>query len=96
MKGVIVEGHAFKPGRNTGRLIGCAVCGQPVGAVVHVMAFPGMEAAARDAEEARQQAEAAELTARLLEPRPSIDERVGKMERESPLFYGTGDNPTLW
>jgi len=59
------------------------------------MALPGLDAADREAEEARQQGEAAELTARLLEPRPTIDEKVGKMERESPLFDGTGDNPTL-
>jgi hypothetical protein len=91
-----MEGHAFKPGRNTGRRIGCAVCSQPAGAVVHLMAFPGMEAADREAEEDRHQAEATALAARLLEPRPRIDEKVGKMERESPLFCGTGDNPTLW
>ena len=88
-----MEAHAFKPGRNTGRRIGCAICGQPVGAVVHAMAFPGMEAAAHKAEEARQQAEAAELPAKPLEPRPSIDEKVGKIERESPLFFGTGNYP---
>lgn len=62
--------------------------------MVHVMALPGMEAVEQEAEEARQQAEAAELTARLLEPRQSIDEKVGKLERESPLFNGTGDNST--
>jgi hypothetical protein len=39
---------------------------------------------------------AAELTARLLETRPTIDKQAGRMERESPLFYGTGDNPTLF
>jgi hypothetical protein len=91
-----VEGHAFKPGRNTGRRIRCSVCGQPVGAVVHVRALPGIEAAASKGEEARLSAEAAELRARLLEPRPSIDEKVGKMDRESPLFDGTGDDPKLW
>jgi hypothetical protein len=91
-----MEGHAFKPGRRTGKWIGCAVCGQPAGAGVHVLAFAGMETADRDAEEARQQAEAAELTATLIEPRPSIDGKVGKMERESPLFHGTGCNPTLF
>lgn len=96
MEGAVMDGHAFKPGRRTRRWIGCAVCGQPIGAVVHVLAFAGMEAADREAEEVRQQAEAAELTATLIEPRPSIDGKVGKMERESPLFYGTGKNPTLF
>jgi len=55
-----------------------------------------METSDREGKEARQQVEAAELTARLIEPRPSIERRAGIMERESPLFYGTGDNPTLW
>jgi len=96
MKGAKMDGHAFKRGRSTGKWIGCVVCGQSVGAVVHILALAGMEAAEREAEEVRQQAEAAELTARLLEPRPRIDGKVGKMERESPLFHGTGSNPTLF
>jgi hypothetical protein len=36
-----------------------------------------------------------ELTKRLIEPRPAIDGRTGKMERESPLFFGT-IHPTLF
>lgn len=76
--------------------IACAVCGQPAGAVVHVLAFAGMENADTEAEEARQQAEAAELTARLVEARPSIDRAAGEMERDAPLVHGKGSNPTLF
>lgn len=60
-------------GRHAGRWIGCAVCGQPVGALVHVTAFAGMEGQPTGSGEARQQAEAAELAAKLLESRPSFD-----------------------
>lgn len=96
-RGTRVDGHGFKPGQHTGRWIGCAVCGQPIGATIHILALAGMETSDREGKEARQQVEAAELTARLIEPRPpNIERRAGIMERESPLFYGTGDNPALW
>ena len=39
--------------------------------------------------------EAETLTARMIEPRPSIDAAAGKMESDSPLFYGT-IHPTLF
>lgn len=93
MKGSAMQGHPFQRGRHG---LTCEVCHQLPGAAVHVLALAGMEAAGREGEEARQRAEAAELTTRLIEPRASMDEKVGELERESPLFYGTGDNPTLW
>lgn len=37
-----------------------------------------------------------ELTARMLEPKGDINSRAGRMERESPLFFGQGENPTLF
>ena len=37
-----------------------------------------------------------ELTSKLLEPIASIDRKAGEMERESPLFFGTGENPALF
>ena len=91
-----MEGHAFKPGRHTGRRIGCAVCGQPIGDVVHVLTCAGMENADCEATEARQEQEATELTARLLEARPNIDRAAREMECSSPLFHGTGSSPTLF
>ena len=39
--------------------------------------------------------EAETLTARMIEPRPSIDAAAGKIESDSPLFYGT-IHPTLF
>ena len=91
-----MDGHPFRPGRRTGKWIACAVCGQPAGNVAHVLALAGMENADREATEARQAQEAAELTARLVEARPSIDRAAGEMERNGPLFHGKGSNPTLF
>lgn len=50
----------------------------------------------KERELARQIQEAADLTAAMLEPKADISAKAGKMERESPLFYGTGENPTFW
>jgi hypothetical protein len=53
-------------------------------------ALPGMEGA--DAERAQAEAEqqGRELTERLREPGANISKKAGQMERESPLFFGTG------
>ena len=37
-----------------------------------------------------------ELSAKLREPMASIDRKAGEMEREAPLFFGTGENPSLF
>jgi hypothetical protein len=58
--------------------------------------FAGMEEAVTLHSQAAAELQAEELTARLLEPRPTIDRAAGEMERNAPLFYGTGDNPTLF
>lgn len=58
--------------------------------------FAGMGDVAKDRAEARAVSEGQEFTAKLLEPGRSISAKAGKMERESPLFYGSGENPTLW
>ena len=57
--------------------------------------FAGMEEAVQAQAEAAAIQQAEELTARLLEARPSIDAKAGRMEEESPLFYGK-INPTLF
>jgi hypothetical protein len=36
-----------------------------------------------------------ELTAKLLEPRPSINAAAGRMEQDAPLFFGV-IQPTLF
>jgi hypothetical protein len=58
--------------------------------------FIGMETAVEEQSKAAALYTAEELTKRLLEPGPSIDKKSGEMERDSPLFHGTGDNPTLF
>lgn len=38
----------------------------------------------------------ATLTGIMRLPLVTIDARTGAMERDSPLFFGTGDNPSLF
>jgi hypothetical protein len=57
--------------------------------------FDGMEAAVEEQAQSAAEYSGEELTKRLIEPRPAIDGRTGKMERESPLFFGT-IHPTLF
>jgi hypothetical protein len=58
--------------------------------------LPGMEAAALVAREEAAVSLGNSLTARLLEPLGNIDFQAGEMERNGPLFVGTGSNPTLF
>ena len=51
--------------------------------------FTGMETAVEEQSKAAAIQTAADLTAKLLEPRPSIDAAAGRMEQDAPLFYGT-------
>lgn len=56
----------------------------------------GMHTADTDRAKARGEAEGAELSAEIRRPLRDISDAAGKMERSSPLFFGTGDNPTLF
>ena len=58
--------------------------------------FDGMETAVTAQAEAAALYTAEELTKRLLEDRQSIDRAAGEMERDSPLFFGQGENPSLF
>ena len=58
--------------------------------------FAGMETAVELQSKAAAVYTAEELTKRLLEPGQSISKRAGEMERNAPLFHGTGDNPSLF
>ena len=42
------------------------------------------------------QSQGEELTERLRSPKADVSAKAGEMERNAPLFYGTGDNPTLF
>jgi hypothetical protein len=58
--------------------------------------FAGMETAVEEQSKAAALYTAEELTKRLLEDRQSIDRAAGEMERNAPLFFGQGDNPSLF
>lgn len=57
-------------------------------------ALPGMDVEAQIAAAAAQQGE--DLTGELQRPGCDISRRAGEMERNAPLFFGTGDNPSLF
>jgi hypothetical protein len=98
--------HTFQPGKYTRGF--CAVCKQAVWHANHppidraaidapkVQSFPGMETADADRAAAKGLAQADELSAQLRRPLTSISAKAGKMERDSPLFFGLGDNPILF
>jgi hypothetical protein len=56
----------------------------------------GMESADSDRAQAEAIQAGHDLTAELLRPKADISARAGLMERNAPLFFGTGDNPTLF
>ena len=58
--------------------------------------LPGMEHADADRETARQLSQAEELTAAMRRPIADVSAKAGQMERDSPLFFGSGDWPTLF
>ena len=60
------------------------------------LTFSGLETCDEDRAKAAALSLADELTARLRSPGRDISDRSGRMERESPLFFGTGENPLLW
>lgn len=60
------------------------------------LTFSGLESCDREREASRLQAQAEELTAEMRRPLADVSRMAGRMERESPLFHGTGSNPTLF
>jgi hypothetical protein len=74
----------------------CEVCGSLPGASVHLLVLPGMETAEMEREQARGLMEQMELEERMRTVKADISAKVGEMERNSPLFYGTGDYTVLF
>ena len=60
------------------------------------LTLAGMATVDSDRETAAGIAQAEALTAFMRTPRADISGKAGRMERESPLFFGMGDNPTLF
>ena len=84
--------HAFrpiKPGSNR-----CATCGGWSDAGYHSLEL--FTDADREREASRVAHEAEEMTAKMRTPKADISSVSGRMERESPLFHGTGANPCLF
>jgi hypothetical protein len=60
------------------------------------LALVGMESVTGDRAAALAVSEGESLSARLREPGGDVSAIAGRMERDSPLFFGKGDNPGLF
>jgi hypothetical protein len=49
-----------------------------------------------DRADARAITEGEELTVEMRQPGRDVSKKAGRIERDSPLFYGKGDNPLLF
>ncbi len=74
----------------------CDICGKPAGDPLHILTLPGCETTDADRETARQLAQAEEMSAELRRPLADISGKARKLEQDSPLFFGTGNNPSLF
>ena len=72
----------------------CARCGNGPGHSLHLGDL--FELTAEDRAKAEALAMREEMETRLRSTRGDISARAGDMERFSPLFYGSGSNPTLF
>ena len=60
------------------------------------LVFEGMAEAYEEQKTAAAQVNGETLTDQLRAPGKDISAAAGRMERDSPLFYGTGENPLLF
>ncbi len=60
------------------------------------LTFAGLETCDEDRAKAAALSMREEMETRLRSTRGDISSKAGRMERESPLFFGTGDSPLLW
>lgn len=88
--------HIFQPNKRGSNV--CKTCGQLRGTceLTQTAELPGMIGSDSAREAARGIAEAERLTEILHSKKADVSDRAGKMERKSPLFFGTGENPTLF
>lgn len=84
--------HVFRPIK--AKSAQCAICGGWADASYHNLEL--FTDADRERETMRQLAEAEELTAKMRRPKADVSKAAGILERESPLFFGTGANPGLF
>lgn len=74
----------------------CEVCGAGPGATVHLLPLPMMETAEREREESKAMMQRLELEEQMRRPLGDVSRKAGEIERNSPLFFGSGDNPGLF
>jgi GGDEF domain-containing protein/2'-5' RNA ligase len=60
------------------------------------LALPGMEGTDEERAAKLAEAQGQRLTEAMRAPLGDISRKAGAIERDSPLFHGTGDNPTLF
>ena len=85
------EPHPFVTARRSGR---CLSCGGWADAPCHQLElWTGTD---KERIAAQGLAQAQELSAEIRRPLKDVSRAAGIMERESPLFIGTGDNPVLF
>ena len=60
------------------------------------LTFRGMEMCDSERAAAWAASQAEELTAELRRPLGDVSRKVGEIERNFPLFFGTGTNPSLF
>lgn len=63
---------------------------------IPILPLPTMERAQAERIIAQADATFAMLTGLMRRPLKTIDARSGRMERESPLFFGKGENPSMF
>ncbi len=60
------------------------------------LTLAGFGDVAADRAQAAGVAEGERLTEILRTPKADVSDKAGRIERDSPLFFGTGDNPLLF
>jgi hypothetical protein len=83
---------------HAGKFLGgaCTLCGLPPESTLHTYTLPGFETVTELRADAAAIQHGEELTTAMRQPLKDVSRMVGKIERDSPLFFGLGDNPTLF
>jgi hypothetical protein len=90
----VFQPHAFIFEPKTPAL--CKRCTLRAGNPVHLLALPGFEDVTEQRADAAAIQQGEELTAAMREPLKDVSRMAGRIERDSPLFFGLGENPTLF
>lgn len=83
--------HVYQPTRKGSA---CSICGGWADASYHNLEL--FTDADREREAMRQRYDAEQMTRTTRQPLKDISKAAGIIERESPLFFGSGCNPSLF